>query len=196
MGAFPDFINSTASTALLIADINGDGLPGAFPEFVNSEASAALVIAVINEDGLPDVISGNYGEQNHRLLVNEGDGIFEEKENAFPNDDTYKNTRGLAVADLKSNGLLGVIVCNDGQPNQLFYNQRDDDSSFQEGKGVFDGDNSRCTSIVAPDVNGDNRDDIIIGNAYQRKQVLLNRGNGMFEELTGSFPEVNLINCC
>ena len=52
---------------------------------------------------------------------------------------------------------------------------------------MFDGDNSNCTSIVAADANEDDRSDIIIGNAYQHEQVLSNRGNGIFEELSASF---------
>ena len=104
-------------------------LVGAFPDFINSTIRQHLLryllltlmeIANINGDGLSDVITGNYGEQNNCLFVNKGNGIFRKKENAFPNNDTFKNTTGLAVADVNSNGILDLIVCNDGQPNQLF----------------------------------------------------------------------------
>jgi hypothetical protein len=139
------------------------------------------VSADVNGDGKPDLIdldSGNSGTFSHlRILTNNGNGTF-----------TLSSTNALATTwpgsltavDVNGNGKVALIVSDyasgDGNTLEMLTNN---------GAGIF-GSNATYTvgggpqSVIAADVNGDGKVDLISANYFGTLTVLTNNGNGGF----------------
>jgi hypothetical protein len=196
------------TVAIAVADLDGDGLPdlvvgkdeqpnqvllnqgdGTFQEVLSDVSSgdtktAAVAVGDLNGDGLLDIVIGNKNEKN-QLMLNQGDGTFRESDLVSPGDD---HTTALALADVNGDGHFDILVGNDSSsPNQVFINKGD--GTFVEVDGAIPGDFDTFAIAVA-DFNNDGFIDIVIGNnggyygnVNAANQLLLNKGNGTFEEI-------------
>ena len=144
----------------------------------DGSSSRSLTTADMNGDNKPDIIVGNSGTDNVGVLLNLGDGTF-----ALPT--TYSTGYGsfpqsVTTADVDRDGKPEIIVAS--------YGTRTVDVLFDVGNGMFTspmlystGPDSYPESMATADLNGDNKLDIIVGNAYTNNVgVLLNTGNGTF----------------
>jgi len=128
-----------------------------------------------------------------RLLHNNRDGTFTDI--SVPAGITRLPARGLGVMalDINSDGWTDLYVANDGDPNQLWINQR--------GSGVFKdeallagvavnrtGQPQGSMGIDAGDVDHDGDEDLFVTNLDNEGNTLyLNLGAGLFEERTTEF---------
>ena len=155
--------------------------------------SRSLTTADMNGDNKPDIIVGNSGTDNVGVLINLGDGTF-----AIPT--MYPTGYGsspqsVTTVDLDRDGKPEIIVASYGTSTV--------DVLFDVDNGMFTspmlystGYGSAPQSVTTADLNGDNKLDIIVGNADTNNVgVLLNTGNGTFSTQTtyrtgsGSYPE-------
>src|SRR5678815_3692927 len=60
----------------------------------------------------------------NRLFHNKGNGIFEDATTAARIDKEFGHGLGLVTADFNGDGWIDVYVANDGDPNQLWINQK------------------------------------------------------------------------
>ena len=169
---------------------------------IPGEQTSALALADVNADGRLDIIVATrhpYANNDYYdylddynpydvtgldlLLINQGDGTFEEITDAFP---TASNTTSIAVADVNDDGFIDIIFGRGAdETNMLLLNQGD--GTFQEKEGAIPG-TFNTWSIAVADLNGDGLIDIVVGNYWDPNQVLLNRGDGTFEEKEGALP--------
>ena len=204
-GAFDESEDGKDTRSIAVSDVNGDGrvdviignyysdiqvllnkedgayleVLGAIPGIDNDE-TLDFAVADLDGDGLPDLVLGN-GSKPNQVLLNQGDGTFEEVISDASS--RASNTRAVAVGDLNGDGLPDIVMGNRNWMNQ--------------GGGVFmetdlfssGGDDYVTYALALADVNGDGRLDILVGNLKNYpNQLLLNQGDGTFEEVDGAIP--------
>ena len=140
----------------------------------------SVTTADVNGDNKPDIVVANYHTSNVGVLFNLGNGMFtgQTTYSTGSSSEPYYVTTG----DVNGDNKLDIIVANSNanvntvgvllnRGNGTFANQR----SYQTGSG------SHPTSVVAADIDGDRKLDIIVAHRYGNKVgVFLNTGNGTF----------------
>ena len=169
--------------------------------------------ADIDRDGWLDLYVGNYveysiddeipcftrtGEQDYcapktypaapdRLYRNQGDGTFADVTATSGVGRQSGPALGVLAADLSADGWVDIYVANDGEPNQLWVNQKD--GSFENGAllaGVAvngAGSAEASMGVDAGDFDGDGDDDLFMTHvAAQTNTLFTNSGVGFFED--------------
>ncbi|HEX6201484.1 MAG TPA: CRTAC1 family protein [Thermoanaerobaculia bacterium] len=101
----------------------------------------------------------NFPDQTDRLLRNQGDGTFRDVTHAAGIDRVTGAGLGVVCDDLDGDGWPDVYVANDGDPNQLWINQRD--GTFRDDAVVLGaavnaaGLHEAGMGVVAADLDGD-----------------------------------------
>jgi tetratricopeptide (TPR) repeat protein len=142
------------------------------------------------------------------LFVNQGDGHFEPKPDAFrfaqPPQGTFTSA---AVADYNRDGLLDIYFCvysyykgldqyqfpspyydaQNGPPNFLFRNRGD--GTFEDvtaGSGVNANNNRFSFAVAWCDYDNNGWPDIYVANDFGRKNLYRNNGDGTFTDVAGA----------
>jgi hypothetical protein len=131
-----------------------------------------------------------YGPVPHKLLHNNRDGTFADV--SVRSGIARSPARGLGVlaTDVNGDGWLDLYVANDGDPNQLWINQRGTGSFRDEAllAGVAvnrAGQAQGSMGVDTGDVDGDGDEDLFVTNLDNEGNALyLNVGNGLFEDRT------------
>jgi hypothetical protein len=147
-----------SASSVLVADVNGDGIPD-----------------VLVADSCLDGTCGNNGQV--AVLFGNGDGTFQA---AVLYDSGSTTAHSLLLADLNGDGKLDVVVANSDSVGLLLGNG---DGTFQPAlytPAVY----GYQGQIVAADFNGDGRLDI----ASSDGSLLLGNGDGTFTATTGLIP--------
>ena len=148
----------------------------------------AVVVGDFNHDGKMDLAVVNRGDPTTgddgsvSILFGNADGTFQ----AAKNLNTCKNCTGAAVGDFNGDGIddialvrPGDVSANDNGDITIFLGNGD--GTFRQG-GVLTPGKNPSGSIVAIDLNGDQRLDLIVviagGNSVS---VLLGNGDGTFQ---------------
>jgi hypothetical protein len=174
---------------------NGDGT---FRPVVTYDSGAAfsdfVVIADVNADGQLDLVvantsGGNKGNGSVGVLLGNGDGTFRP---AVTYDSGGQGPQSVAVADvnldgkpdiLVANGCFGISNCTSGSVGVLLGNG---DGSFQQAV-IYDDGGLFARDVVAADVNGDGKPDMVIASFYpfslaaDSVGVRLGNGDGTFQ---------------
>jgi hypothetical protein len=125
----------------------------------------------------------------NKLLRNKGDGTFEDVTERAGVAKEFGHGLGVITADFDDDGWTDIYVANDGDPNQLWINQKN--GSFKNeallaGAAVNrDGVAEAGMGVDAGDFNGDGTDDIFITHLMDETNTLfVNLGRGTFEDRT------------
>jgi len=125
----------------------------------------------------------------NRLFHNKGNGTFEDVTVAAGVDKEFGHGLGVVTADFNNDGWIDVYVANDGDPNQLWINQKNGmfvNDALLAGCAVNrNGQAEAGMGVDAADVDGNGFDDIFITHLMDETNTLyLNLGNALFEDRT------------
>ena len=125
----------------------------------------------------------------NRLFHNKGDGTFADVTATAGVDKEFGHGLGVIAADLDEDGWPDIYVANDGDPNQLWINQKDGtfkNEALLAGAAVNrDGKAEAGMGVDAGDFDGNRTDDIFVTHLMDETNTLyMNLGKGLFEDRT------------
>ena len=138
--------------------------------------------------GRPDYCSPNvYQPQPSRLLRNNHDGTFSDVTAASGIGREFGPALGVSTADFNGDGWIDVYVANDGQPNQLWINQRNGtfrNTGLLSGTALSAHGKAKAgMGVDAGDFDNDGDDDLFVTNLTgEGNDLYVNDGSGLFEE--------------
>jgi len=138
--------------------------------------------------GRPDYCSPNvYQPQPSRLLRNNHDGTFSDVTTASGIGREFGPALGISTADFNGDGWIDVYVANDGQPNQLWINQRNGtfrNTGLLSGTALSAHGKAKAgMGVDAGDFDNDGDEDLFVTNLTgEGNDLYMNDGSGLFEE--------------
>ena len=125
----------------------------------------------------------------NRLFHNRRDGTFEDVTASAGVDKEFGHGLGIVTADFDDDGWIDIYVANDGDPSQLWINQKNGtfkNEALLAGAAVNrDGKPEAGMGVDAGDFDGDGTDDIFITHLMEETNTLYtNLGKAIFEDRT------------
>jgi len=125
----------------------------------------------------------------NRLFHNKGDGMFEDVTIAAGVDKEFGHGLGVVTADFDGDGWIDIYVANDGDPNQLWINQKDGtfkNEALLAGAAVNrNGQAEAGMGVDAGDFDGNGTEDIFVTHLMDETNTLYtNLGKALFEDRT------------
>ncbi|HEU4390967.1 MAG TPA: CRTAC1 family protein [Blastocatellia bacterium] len=124
-----------------------------------------------------------------RLFHNRGNGTFEDVSVSSGITREFGSGLGVVTADFNGDGWVDIYVANDGNPNQLWINQKNGkfvNDALLAGAAVNrNGQTEAGMGVDGGDFDGDGDDDIFITHLMDETNTLfLNLGKAVFEDRT------------
>jgi hypothetical protein len=150
-----------------------------------------VVIADLNNDHKPDlaVWNGKYG--SFGVMLGNGDGSFQPAATNFL---CAGGNGSLAVGDVNLDGKPDLLVADDGCFDSVVVLLGNGDGTFSYGfpQSYYWSGGQGADSIVAADVNGYGKPDVIVANGYNGASdnvgVLLGNGDGTLQSVVTYYP--------
>jgi hypothetical protein len=125
----------------------------------------------------------------NRLFHNKGDGTFADVTVSAGIDKEFGHGLGVITADFDSDGWLDMYVANDGDPNQLWINQKNGtfkNEALLAGAAVNrDGKAEAGMGVDAGDFDANGTEDIFVTHLMDETNTLYtNLGKALFEDRT------------
>ena len=125
----------------------------------------------------------------NRLFHNKGDGTFEDVTVSAGVDKEFGHGLGVVTADFDGDGWTDIYVANDGDPNQLWINEKNGtfkNEAFLAGAAVNrDGKAEAGMGVDAGDFDGNGTEDIFVTHLMDETNTLyVNLGKAFFEDRT------------
>ena len=125
----------------------------------------------------------------NRLFHNTGNGIFEDVTVSAGVAEEFGHGLGIVTADFDADGWIDIYVANDGDPNQLWINQKNGtfkNEALLAGAAVNrDGKAEAGMGVDAQDFDGNGTDDIFVTHLMDETNTLyMNLGKLLFEDRT------------
>jgi len=125
----------------------------------------------------------------NRLFHNRGDGKFEDVTVRARVDKEFGHGLGVVAADFNDDGWPDIYVANDGDPNQLWINQKNGtfvNDALLAGAAVNrNGQAEAGMGVDAADFDSNGTDDIFITHLMDETNTLyVNQGEALFEDRT------------
>jgi hypothetical protein len=125
----------------------------------------------------------------NRLFHNKGNGAFEDMTVAAGINKEFGHGLGVVTADFDGDGWVDIYVANDGDPNQLWINQKNGtfkNEALLAGAAVDrDGKAQAGMGVDAGDLDANGTEDIFITHLMDETNTLFtNLGKGLFEDRT------------
>ncbi len=125
----------------------------------------------------------------NRLFHNKGNGTFEDVTVSAGLDKEFGHGLGVVTADFNGDGWLDAYVANDGDPNQLWINQKNGafkNEALLAGAAINrDGLAEAGMGVDAGDFDGNGTEDIFVTHLMDETNTLYtNLGKALFEDRT------------
>jgi hypothetical protein len=137
--------------------------------------------------GRPDYCSPSaYRPQPSRLYHNNRDGTFSDVTVAAGLARDFGPALGVTTADFNGDGWIDIFVANDGQPNQLWINQRDGtfrNLGLLSGTAMNPHGKAKAgMGVDAGDFDNDGDEDLLVANLRgEGDDLFVNDGSALFE---------------
>jgi enediyne biosynthesis protein E4 len=130
-----------------------------------------------------------FAAPGNRLFHNRGDGTFEDVTASAGIDKEFGHGLGVVTADFDDDGWPDIYVANDGDPNQLWINQKNGafkNEALLAGAAVNrDGKTEAGMGVGIGDFDGNGSEDIFVTHLMDETNTLFtNLGKAMFEDRT------------
>ena len=130
-----------------------------------------------------------FAAPGNRLLHNKGDGTFADATASAGIDKEFGHGLGVVAADFNDDGWPDLYGANDGDPNQLWLNQKNGtfkNEALLAGAAVNrDGQTEAGMGVDAGDFDGNGTDDIFVTHLMEETNTLFtNLGEAIFEDRT------------
>jgi enediyne biosynthesis protein E4 len=175
------------SVSAAFVDIDRDGWLDLFVGHYVNYAIAGN-IRCSGPTGAPDYCPPEvYRAQSSRLYRNNHDGTFSDVTAAAGMAAEFGPALGVATADFDGDGWIDLYVANDGQPNQLWINQRNGafrNTALLAGAALgTSGEAKSSMGVDAGDFDNDGDEDVFITELIgQGVDLYVNDGSGVFDE--------------
>ncbi|MEM8601402.1 MAG: T9SS type A sorting domain-containing protein [Bacteroidota bacterium] len=177
----------------LYLDVTDDALP-TLP--FNQRATMDIEVADLDGDEDLDIVLACEACENV-LLLNNGDGTFADGRSRFPVSNSY-DSEDIAIADFDGDDDLDLIFVQEdfinfngiGRQHEFFLN--DGTGTFTPAAFTFP--DSEANAIAVADLNGDDRPDVVIGNADQDFVFINDGAGGFINETAARIPAEDRIN--
>jgi hypothetical protein len=128
-----------------------------------------------------------YRAQPSTLYHNNRDGTFSDVTAAAGMATEFGPTLGVSTADFNGDGWIDIYVANDGQPNQLWINQRNGtfkNTALLSGTAVGEAGTAKSSmGVDASDFDNDGDEDLLVTTLTgQGSDLFVNDGSGSFTE--------------
>ena len=125
----------------------------------------------------------------NRLFHNKGNGVFEDVTVAAGVSKEFGHGLGIVTADFNDDGWIDIYVANDGDPNQLWTNQKNgtfvNDALLAGASVNRNGQAEAGMGVDVGDFDGNGTDDIFVTHLMDETNTLyVNLGKGLFEDRT------------
>ena len=125
----------------------------------------------------------------NRLFHNKGDGTFEDVTVAAGIDKEFGHGLGVVTADFDGDGWTDIYLANDGDPNQLWINQKNgtfkNEALLAGAAFNRDGKAEAGMGVDAGDFDANGTEDIFVTHLMDETNTLFtNLGKGLFEDRT------------
>ena len=194
-GTFDDVTKSSAtdeprwSTSASFVDYDRDGwldlMVVNYAEFTTTNSPNCYAPTSARDYCTPRV----FRPPGNRLFHNRGNGSFEDVTVAAGVNKEFGHGLGVVSADFNDDGWIDIYIANDGDPNQLWINQKDGtfkNEALLAGAAVNrDGKTEAGMGVDAADFDGNGTDDIFITHLMEETHTLFtNLGDAVFEDRT------------
>jgi len=153
--------------------------------------NVATSMPCFSPSGRPDYCSPNvFQPQPSRLYHNNHDGTFTDVTAAAGLAAEFGPALGVSTADFNGDGWPYIYVANDGQPNQLWINQRNGtfkNMGLLSGTALSAHGKAKAgMGVDAGDIDNDGDEDLFVTNLTgEGNDLYVNDGSGLFEEQSG-----------
>ncbi len=176
----PDLVCADwTASALTVLTNDGSGVFGSNATYSVGSHPVCVLAVDVNGDGKPDLITANWNDNTLTVLTNNGSGVFGSNATL----EVGSNPNCVVAADFNGDGKPDLISANTGQypnyGNTLTVLTNDGIGGFGSNATLNVG--SEPVRVVAADVNGDGKLDLVCANeASNTLTVLTNNSIGGF----------------
>lgn len=159
----------------------------------STDATQDLTVGDLTGNGQQDIVIANEG--GNKILINTGSGFYSDQSSRYPFLNEIEESRDIELADVDNDGDLDIYVANSNLEGGAYSNDRlliNNDGTFSDAT------EDRLPSITSDsfdaefaDLNNDGEPDILVGNYSGGIKILINSGNGFYEDNTPEWlPEI------
>jgi uncharacterized protein (TIGR03437 family) len=181
----PDLVTANTGgddVSVLLGNGSGGFTPAAGSPFAVGLFPQSLAVGDFNGDGKPDIVTANSGDNAVRVLLGNGSGGFTGG-GAFP---AGSFPQSVAVIDFNADGKPDIVAANSGS-HSVTVLLGNGSGGFAAATGSPFAVGTNPQSVIAADVNGDGKPDIVTANSGDNTvTVLLGNGLGGFTAAGGS----------
>ena len=171
----PDLVTSNYSgTSISVLLGNGDGTFQPHADYAVGSFPFGMAMGDLNADGIPDLAIASNNSSTVQILLGNGDGTLQAAQVLA----TFGTSQYVAMADLNGDGILDLVTCSGGG-SSLSVLLGNGDATFHPPQSFGTG--SFTDGLAVADFNNDGIPDVAVSNNDGNTlSIFLGNGDGSF----------------